>query len=62
MSHYPIADWNGKENGSIHLFGHIHTINNDAQQYMSKLRLSGYNCFNVGYDIQKRLIELTKYL
>ncbi len=62
MSHYPIADWNGKENGSIHLFGHIHTIDNEAQKYMSELRLNGYNCFNVGYDIQKRLVELNEYL
>lgn len=62
MSHYPIADWNGKENGSIHLFGHIHTIDNEAQRFMTELRAVGYNCFNVGYDVQKRIVELKDFL
>lgn len=62
MSHYPIADWNKKIHGSIHFYGHIHTIENEAQKYMAEQREMGYKCFNVGIDVQKKLIELSDFL
>lgn len=58
MMHYPIANWNGEEHGSIHLFGHIHTMDNEAQRFM----LKRHNCYNVGYDVQKRLVEIEEFL
>lgn len=61
MSHYPIADWNEKEYGSILLYGHIHNIKNDAQKYMKDQFLKGYKCYNVGWDVEHRLFNLEEF-
>ena len=57
MCHYPIIDWNGKNNGSIHLYGHVHTITNKDTEYMKTLEKE-YNCMNVGIDVHKKLLNL----
>lgn len=62
MCHYPIADWNGKENGSIHLYGHVHTIQNDAEKFMESQRQQGYKCFNVGIDVHKKIVNINEFL
>jgi calcineurin-like phosphoesterase family protein len=41
LCHYPILEWNGKQRGSWHLFGHIH---NTEFQHPAKM------CKNVGVD------------
>lgn len=62
MCHYPIADWNGKEHGSIHLYGHVHSMQNDAEMFMESQRKKGYKCFNVGIDIHNKIVNINKFL
>lgn len=62
MSHFPMADWNNREQGSIHFYGHLHTMQNEVSEYMMKLRLKGYNCYNVGYDVHKKLLDINDFL
>ena len=62
MSHFPMADWNNREQGSIHFYGHIHTMQNEVSEYMTELRLKGYECYNVGFDVHKKLLEINDYL
>ena len=57
MCHYPIIDWNGKNNGSIHLYGHVHSMINNDTNYMKQLEKE-YNCLNVGIDVHKKLLNL----
>ena len=61
LFHYPIIDWNGKNNGSIHLYGHVHTMINKDTEYMNNLQKE-YNCFNVGIDVHKRLVKLEEFI
>ena len=61
LFHYPIIDWNGKNNGSIHLYGHVHTMINKDTEYMNNLQKK-YNCFNVGIDVHKRLVKLEEFI
>ena len=62
MSHFPMADWNNREQGSIHFYGHLHTVQNEVSEYMIELRLKGYNCYNVGYDVHKKLLNINDFL
>lgn len=62
MSHFPMADWNNREQGSIHFYGHLHTMQNEVSEYMMGLRLKGYNCYNVGYDVHKKLLNINDFL
>lgn len=48
MFHYPIAEWNGKLHGSIHLFGHIHSNTHEENCEVKP------NSFNVGVDMNGR--------
>ena len=44
LCHYPLADWNGKFRGSIHLHGHIHSPHwSTLQEIMGRI-------FDVGVD------------
>lgn len=44
LNHYPVKNWIGKEDGSIHIHGHIH---------------SAYNCYNkVNFNNGKRIIDV----
>ena len=61
LFHYPIIDWNGKFNGSVHLYGHVHTIKNKATEYMNNMQKE-YNCFNVGIDMHKRILNLEEFI
>lgn len=47
LCHYPIANWNYEEKGSIHLFGHLHSMENDVSKFMESKR----NNFQIGIDI-----------
>lgn len=61
LFHYPIIDWNGKNNGSIHLYGHVHSMRNNDTEYMNKMQ-KNYNCFNVGIDVHKRILDLEEFI
>jgi len=43
LFHYPIQNWNLKNYGSIHLYGHVHS--------KEELQLKECNAFNVGVDV-----------
>ena len=62
MSHFPMADWNNRAEGSIHFYGHLHTMQNEVSEYMLQLRLKGYKCYNVGIDLLGELVEINDYL
>lgn len=34
LSHFPMAEWNGMERGSYHVFGHIHTKTDETYRFM----------------------------
>ena len=61
LFHYPIIDWNGKFNGSIHLYGHVHTIINKDTEYINEMQKE-YNCYNVGIDVNKRILNLEEFI
>lgn len=44
MCHFPIASWNGRNYGSLHFYGHIHSARGSVFSYMSNLE----NAYNVG--------------
>ena len=44
MCHYPIREWQNKEHGAIHLYGHVHS--NEHRQGV----LTESNSFHVGMD------------
>lgn len=46
LCHYPIADWNGLNSGSIHLHGHIHA----KRAYNERNREEGLLRYDVGVD------------
>lgn len=59
--HYPMVEWNGYYNGTLHFYGHVHnTFHNETTQYASKMN----NAYNVGVDIigftPRTLEEITK--
>jgi calcineurin-like phosphoesterase family protein len=58
MCHYPIADWNLKSNGSIHLYGHVHSMKNETTDFMNTQK----NSYNVGIDIWGKLKELEDFI
>lgn len=43
LFHYPIAEFDGKNNGYIHLYGHIHSMNLELEKQLK-------DSFNVGID------------
>lgn len=47
LFHYPIAVWDCKHYGSIHLYGHVHS-NKDSHH---PLLINLVNAFNVGVDV-----------
>lgn len=47
LCHYPILDWNGKNHGSIHLHGHIHSI---GMKYNLDNKNKGQLRYDVGVD------------
>jgi calcineurin-like phosphoesterase family protein len=57
MSHYPMADWNGKFKGSIHLHGHVHTqyANGKAKSHIPKVK----GRYDVGVDMFGGPVQLT---
>lgn len=48
LFHYPIAVWNGKHHGSVHLYGHIHSNKPDNHP----LTHFEPNSYNVGVDVR----------
>ena len=56
LFHYPIAEHNGKTNGVIHLYGHIHSMNLELERKLMPL------AYNVGVDRNGYVpINITKY-
>ena len=47
LFHYPIATWNLKQKGSIHLYGHVHS--NKTTTHPLEMELE--NAYNVGVDV-----------
>lgn len=47
MMHYPFAEWNGMQKGTIDLHGHIHT---EGSAYNCAKRKDGFRMFDVGVD------------
>lgn len=58
LFHYPIIDWNGKHNGSIHFYGHVHSIINKDTEYMKKEN----NCYNVSMDYNNKFLKLEDFI
>ena len=48
LFHYPIAVWDCKHHGAIHLFGHIHK-DGDSKHHPLRVKLT--NGYNVGVDV-----------
>lgn len=74
MSHYPMADWNGRYHGSIHLHGHTHTrllsaadrrikAGPEFTQYPNGRWCEGLpkvdNRFDIGVDMYGGPVEIT---
>lgn len=58
LFHYPIAVWNCKHHGSIHLFGHIHSNKLDHHPMTYDLG----RAYNVGVDIFGEPVTLEEIL
>lgn len=58
LFHYPIIDWNGKHNGSIHFYGHVHSIVNKDTEYMK----NEDNCYNVSIDYNNKILRLKDFI
>lgn len=58
LFHYPIAVWNQKHHGSIHLFGHIHSNKLDHHPMTYDLG----RAYNVGVDIFGEPVTLQEIL
>ena len=58
MCHYPIMEWNGIEQGWIHLYGHIHNKNLPLVEEYYKDKLAFNVCMDVNDFEPKTLKEL----
>ena len=58
LFHYPIIDWNGKHNGSLHFYGHVHSIKNQDIDYMKNQE----NCYNVSIDYNNKFLKLGDFV
>ena len=58
MCHYPIMEWNGIEQGWIHLYGHIHNKNLPLVKEYYKDKLAFNVCMDVNDFEPKTLKEL----
>ena len=58
MCHYPIMEWNGIEQGWIHLYGHIHNKNLPLVKEYYKDKLAFNVCMDVNDFEPKTLDEL----
>ena len=58
MCHYPIMDWNGRDNGIIHLYGHVHNKNITGMKEYFADKLAFNVCMDVNDFEPKTLEEL----
>ena len=59
LFHYPIATWNLKQKGSIHLYGHVHSNKTTTHPLEMKLE----NAYNVGVDVNRyKPINIKNYI
>lgn len=59
LFHYPIATWNLKQKGSIHLYGHVHS--NKTTTHPLEMELE--NAYNVGVDVNHyKPINIKNYI
>ena len=58
MFHYPIMDWNGRDNGTIHLYGHVHNKNIAGMKEYFADKLAFNVCMDVNDFEPKTLDEL----
>ena len=48
LCHYPLVEWNGYYNGTLHFYGHVHNnLHNETTSYAANMK----NAYNVGVDI-----------
>ena len=58
MCHYPIMDWNGREKGTVHLYGHVHNKNIAGMKEYFADKLAFNVCMDVNDFEPKTLEEL----
>ena len=58
MCHYPIMDWVGRDNGAIHLYGHVHNKNIAGMKEYFADKLAFNVCMDVNDFEPKTLDEL----
>ena len=47
LSHIPLTEWEGMDEGSYHVYGHVHNNINEQSIAMSRMK----NAFNAGVDV-----------
>ena len=50
LFHYPIFEWDGYFENSVHLYGHVHNSGNSPEQ-KGRFDFLGKNAINVGVDV-----------
>ena len=58
MCHYPIMDWNDRDKGTIHLYGHVHNKNITGMKEYFTDKLAFNVCMDVNDFEPKTLEEL----
>lgn len=50
LSHFPVAEWNGKLRGGYHVYGHLHCRRDDVYEFMSRFgKALNAGCMINGY-------------
>lgn len=55
MCHFPLADWDGKHHGSIHLHGHTHTVYRQREVH----NMVASRRYDIGVDMYGGPVQIT---